>query len=199
MKLHLPLLLLTSLVSSLAAHSTHAAEIPADYESIDLWIPDMLEDYRASDSTGKYAFILWTDMEFTPQTSTSWGASTPLITGGNHIFTTSEGYVPMALSFTSGDSKVFQQVSCLTFDTLSKLNISAQSETSHGGSINLGTSGNLTIQHIDDGHQDTADSFSTTTRFQLQQTNTAVPSTPTGPAQKSTSPTMAAYNSLKTP
>ena len=157
MKLHLPLLLLTSLVSSLAAHSTHAAEIPADYESIDLWIPDMLEDYKASDSTGKYAFILWTDMEFTPQTSTSWGASTPLITGGNHIFTTSEGYAPMALSFTSGDSKVFQQVSCLTFDTLSKLNISAQSETSHGGSINLKTSGNLTIQHIDDGQQDTAD------------------------------------------
>ena len=153
MKLHLPLLLLTSLVSSLAAHSTHAAEIPADYESIDLWIPDMLEDYRASDSTGKYAFILWTDMEFTPQTSTSWGASTPLITGGNHIFTTSEGYAPMALSFTSGDSKVFQQVSCLTFDTLSKLTFSNLKDSNYGAAINLG-SGSLYIHNVTDGIDD---------------------------------------------
>ena len=157
MKLHLPLLLLTSLVSSLAAHSTHAAEIPADYESIDLWIPDMLEDYRASDSAENCAFILWTDMEFTPETSPGWTSSTPLITGRNHIFTTAEGYDPMSLSFTGGSSKVFDQVTSLTFDTLSKLNISNQGINSAYGCIILNSAGKLVIHRVDDCQLDTAD------------------------------------------
>lgn len=157
MKLHLPLLLLTSLVSTLAAHSTHAAEIPADYESIDLWIPDMIEDYRASDSAEKCAFSLWTDMEFSPETSPGWTSSTPLITGRNHIFTTAEGYDPMSLSFTGGSSKVFNQVTSLAFDTLSHLNISNQTGSTNGGCINLGTSGKLTIQRVNDDQEDTAD------------------------------------------
>lgn len=157
MKPHLPIAILTTLLSLTSITSVQAADIPADYEQVDLWTPGYLDDYTASDAAAKCAFILWSDTAFTPQTNTTWTDSQALVTGREHIFTTAEGYDPAALSFTGGASKVFQQVSCLTFDTLSKLNISAQSETSHGGSINLETSGNLTIQHIDDGQQDTAD------------------------------------------
>lgn len=157
MQLHLPKLLLSAVLTACCAFSTQAVEIPADYEQIDLWIPDYLHDYRASDSAEKCAFILWTDMEFSPETSPGWTSSTPLITGRNHIFTTAEGYDPMSLSFTGGSSKVFNQVTSLAFDTLSHLNISNQTGSTNGGCINLGTSGKLTIQRVNDDQEDTAD------------------------------------------
>ncbi len=119
----------------------------------------MLVDYRASDSAENCAFILWTDMKFTPETSPGWTSSTPLITGRNHIFTTAEGYAPVSLSFTGGGSKVFDQVTCLTFDTLSKLNISDSNRKigESVGCITLSSTGKLSIHRVDDGHQDTAD------------------------------------------
>ena len=117
----------------------------------------MLDDYRASDSYEKCAYFLWTDIEFTPETTPGWTASTPLITGRNHFFTTTERSAPMSLCFTGGTSKVFDQVTSLTFDTLSKLNISNHCDSTNGGSINLSTSGKLSIQFVDNGQKDSSD------------------------------------------
>ena len=153
MKLHLPF----SLLSIILASSVYAVEIPSDYETEDLWVNVQLDEYMANEEVDKWAFVLWSDTTFTPSSNPEWTSSNPLVSGKSLIFTTSENSAPVKLCFTGGETTVFEQPSDLKFDTFSKLNISAQSATSHGGSINLETSGNLTIQHIDDGQQDTAD------------------------------------------
>lgn len=132
MKLHLPITLLTVLLCTVAAQ---AVEIPDGYEQIALQVPSQLYAYSSNTATAKYAFILSTDVSVTPTTNTAWTSSTPLITGGNHIFSTAEGYAPAALSFSGGQSIVFKQTSSLTFDTLSNLTISNQTGGMTGGAI----------------------------------------------------------------
>ena len=132
MKPHLPITLLTVLLGTVAAH---AVEIPDGYEQIALQVPSQLYAYSSNTATAKYAFILSTDVSVTPTTNTAWTNSTPLITGGNHIFSTAEGYAPAALSFSGGQSIVFKQTSSLTFDTLSNLTISNQTGGMTGGAI----------------------------------------------------------------
>ena len=158
MKLHLPITLLTSM---LGAFVVQAVEIPDDYEQIDLWTTGYLDDYTANTSDDSYAFILWTDVDFTPITNTTWTSSKPLVTGGNLIFTTADGYDPLALSFGGGASTVFDQPESLTFDTLSNLTISNQTGNNSGGTIDLGTHGKLYIHNVNDGIDtpDAADVF----------------------------------------
>ena len=148
MKPHLPLTLLVALLGSFVSQ---AVEIPDNYEQIDLWTPSYLNDYISNTEEDNYAFILWTDVDFTPTTNPTWTSSTPLVTGGNLIFTTAEGYDPVALSFGGGQSTVFEQPASLTFDTLSTLTISNQTGSKAGGSIDLGTSGSLSIRNVNDG------------------------------------------------
>ena len=157
MKLHLPIAILATLLSLTSITSVQAADIPADYEQVDLWTPGYLNDYTASDAAAKCAFILWSDTAFTPQTNTTWTDSQSLVTGREHIFTTAEGYDPAALSFTGGASTVFEQPTSLVFDTLSHLNISNQTGGSNGGAIDLGANGTLSIQNINDGNKETVD------------------------------------------
>lgn len=132
MKPHLPITLLPVLLSTVAAQ---AVGIPDGYEQIALQVPSQLYAYSSNTATAKYAFILSTDVSVTPTTNTAWTNSTPLITGGNHIFSTAEGYAPAALSFSGGQSIVFKQTSSLTFDTLSNLTISNQTGGMTGGAI----------------------------------------------------------------
>ena len=148
MKPHLPIFLLLSLLGTFAAQ---AVEIPDDYEQIDLWTPSYLNDYTSNTEEDNYAFILWTDVAITPTTNPTWTSSTPLVTGGNLIFTTAEGYDPVALSFGGGQSTVFEQPASLTFDTLSTLTISNQTGSQVGGAIDLGTTGSLSIRNVNDG------------------------------------------------
>lgn len=110
MKLHLPITLLTVLLSAFVAQ---AVEIPDDYEQIDLWTPSYLNDYTANTSSDKNAFLLWSDISITPTTNTTWTSSTSLINGGNHIFTPAEEATP-SLSFSNGQSQVFRDFSSLT-------------------------------------------------------------------------------------
>ena len=148
MKPHLPLTLLVALLGSFVSQ---AVEIPDNYEQIDLWTPSYLNDYISNTEEDNYAFILWTDVDFTSTTNPTWTSSTPLVTGGNLIFTTAEGYDPVALSFGGGQSTVFEQPASLTFDTLSTLTISNQTGSKVGGSIDLGTTGSLSIRNVNDG------------------------------------------------
>ncbi len=148
MKLHLPITLLTVLLSAFVAQ---AVEIPDDYEQIDLWTPSYLDDYISNTADDKNAFILWTDVAITPTTNPTWSSSTPLVTGGNLIFTTAEGYDPVAISFGGGQSTVFEQPASLTFDTLSNLTISNQTGSNDGAAIDLGPTGSLSIRNVNDG------------------------------------------------
>lgn len=125
MKLHLPITLLTAL---LGACVVQAVEIPDNYEQIDLWTPSDLKGYTSNTSTDKNAFILWSDVNITPTTNTTWTSSTPLINGGNHIFTPAEEATP-SLSFSNGQSQVFSDFSSLIFDSIDKLTIDSNNST----------------------------------------------------------------------
>lgn len=148
MKPHLPLALLAALMLVVPARGI---EIPADYKTVDVFSTDDLTDYISNTSADKYAFALWMGVDFTPATNTTWTSSSPLVTGGNLIFTTAEGYDPAALSFMSGASSVFEQPASLTFDTLSKLELSSNSGANDGAAIDLGTSGTLQISNVGTG------------------------------------------------
>ncbi len=151
MKLHLPITLLTALLGAFAAQ---AVEIPDDYEQIDLWTTSYLDDYISNTTEDEYAFILWTDLDFTPTTNTTWTSSTPLVKSGNLLFTTADGYDPLGLSFSNGSNSVFYQPTTLTFDTLSNLTITNQSGAP---AVDLGGSGKLYIRNVNDGVEGTAD------------------------------------------
>lgn len=154
MKLHLPITLLNALLGAFIAQ---AVEIPDGYEQIDLWTPSYLDDYTSNASTDSYAFWLYTDLSFTPTTSTKWSSAAPLVKGGNLIFTSADGYAPLALSFSDGKSTVFEQPSNLTFDTLSNLVFANQVGSGNGGAIDLSTNGNLNICKVIGGESDFAD------------------------------------------
>ena len=148
MKPHLPLALLAALMLAAPAR---AIEIPSDYSTVNVFSTDDLTDHISNTSSDKKAFALWMDVDFTPETNTTWTSSVPLVTGGNLIFTTAEGFDPAALSFKSGASSVFEQPASLTFDTLSKLELSGHSGANHGAAIDLGGSGTLQISNVGTG------------------------------------------------
>ena len=148
MKPHLPLALLAALMLVVPARGI---EIPSDYKTVDVFSTDDLTDYISNTSADKKGFALWVDVDFTPETNTTWTSSTPLVTGGNLIFTTAEGFDPAALSFKSGASSVFEQPASLTFDTLSKLELSSHSGANDGAAIDLGESGTLQISNVGTG------------------------------------------------
>ena len=154
MKPHLPLALLAALMLAVPARGI---EIPADYKTVDVFSTDDLTDYISNTFADKYAFALWMGVDFTPATNTTWTSSSPLVTGGNLIFTTKEGLNPAALSFMSGASSVFEQPASLTFDTLSKLDLSSNSGANDGAAIDLGTSGTLQISNVGTGSTDGTD------------------------------------------
>ncbi len=154
MKPHLPLALLAALMLAVPAR---AIEIPSDYTTFDVISTDDITDYISNTSTDKYAFALWEGVDFTPETNTTWTSSTPLVTGGNLIFTTAEEFTPAALSFKSGASSVFEQPASLTFDTLSKLELSSNSGAADGAAIDLGESGTLQISNVGTGTTDDTD------------------------------------------
>ena len=85
MKPHLPLALLAALMLTAPAR---AIEIPSDYTPIDVIYTSDLTGHISNTSSDKKAFALWEGVDFTPETNTTWTLSTPLVTGGNLIFTT---------------------------------------------------------------------------------------------------------------
>lgn len=139
---YLPIILLSAL---LGTFTTQALEITDDYEQIDLWAPSYLDDYTTNTADDKNAFILCTDVAFTPTTNPTWTSSNPLVTGGNLIFTTAEGYDPVALSFSGGQYQVFSDISSLTLKKLSAVKISNNkySYTSTNGTSNSTAGGSV--------------------------------------------------------
>ena len=154
MKPHLPLALLAALMLTAPAR---AIEIPSDYTPIDVIYTSDLTGHISNTSSDKKAFALWEGVDFTPETNTTWTLSTPLVTGGNLIFTTAEEFPPAALSFKSGASSAFEQPASLTFDTLKKLELSSHSGAADGAAIDLGESGTLQISNVGNGTTDGTD------------------------------------------
>lgn len=146
MKPHLPLALLAALMLAAPAR---AIEIPAEYDEIEVWAASYLDDHDVNSSTDYKAFILGTDVSCTPTSNTKWTSSTPLMSGGNLIFTTAEDTTPAVLTFKNGASSAFEQPTSLTFDTLSKLELSNNSRGYDGAAIYLGTSGTLQISNVE--------------------------------------------------
>ena len=95
-------------------------------ERIDLWTPSYLLDHITNTADDYKAFSLFTDIEFTPTSNTTWTATKSLVTGGNLFFTTAAGYEPMALTFSKGADLAFNinTATELCFDTLSTLTFS---------------------------------------------------------------------------
>ena len=145
MKPHLPLALLAALMLAAPAR---AIEIPAEYDEIDVWTASYLDDYAVLSSTDYKAFILGTGVNCAPTSNTKWTSSTPLMSGGNIIFTTAEDTTPAVLTFKNGASSAFEQPASLTFDTLSKLELSSHSGANDGAAIDLGESGTLQISNV---------------------------------------------------
>lgn len=145
MKPHLPLALLAALALAIPARGI---EIPAEYDEIDVWAASYLDDYAVLSSTDYKAFILGTDVNCTPTSNTKWTSLTPLMSGGNLIYTTAEDTTPAVLTFKNGASSAFEQPTSLTFDTLSKLELSSHSGANDGAAIDLGASGTLQISNV---------------------------------------------------
>lgn len=150
MKPHLPITLLTVLLGTVAAH---AVEIPDDYIKIDLQTPNDLNAYVSNSADDKYEFKLQTNVNFNPTTNTTWNASTPLVEGGNLLFTSAERNTPSALSFSNGASTVFELINNVAYDTLSKLTF-----TNNTRAFLLGSNGKLHIQNVND-RIDNTDTF----------------------------------------
>lgn len=153
MKLHLPLVLLAALLSTYV----QAAEIPENYEQIDLWASDYIDDYVSNTVDNCYAFILYTDLNFTPESNISWTDSAPLVTGGNLIFFTAEGMAPTSLCFSDGQSGAFYRSKTLTFDTLYKLSFTNIKRDGEGIAVQLGGCGELHINNVTDNIEGTND------------------------------------------
>lgn len=152
MKPHLSIALLSFLsVASLA----QAVEIPDGYEQINLKAYSYLRNYTSNTADDMYAFLLCSDMAFTPATNTTWTSSSPLVKGGNLLFTKAEGYDSIALSFSNGSYSVFENPTSLTFDTLSNLTITSQK--SEAAAVDMDVAGQLHIRNVSDGEEGTVD------------------------------------------
>lgn len=154
MKLKLSIILLSSLMGGFVAQ---AVEIPNDYKHITLKTSSNLKNYTSNSESDKYAFFLGADVTFTPTSNTTWTDSTPLITGGNLVFTSEEGSEARTLNFRSGTSTIFEQPSSLTFNNLRKLSLSTQTVNTDGGAIDLGEQGKLYVHQVNDGDKSTDD------------------------------------------
>ena len=139
MKLHLPIVLLSAVLTACCAFSAQAIDIPDTYEQVDIWDSGYLSDYASNASTDYIAFLLGQDIVV---------SSDITMDGGNLLFTSSDGLPSVSLEFTGGDAPALSNQSSLVFDTLSGLSF-----TSYMNSAII-TSGNMVIQNVTDGVED---------------------------------------------
>ena len=152
MKLHLPIFILSSFLGTCV---TQGLDMPDGYETVDLLTTDYLNIYASNSQTEECAFILWSDLYFSPTSNPHWSSLTSLVTGGNFMFTSQNGDTPINLYFADGESSVFKDAGILIFDTLSNLSFSNSQDSNGGGAIVLGASGQLYINNVSDGVETT--------------------------------------------
>ena len=139
MKLHLPKVLLSAVLTACCAFSAQAVDIPDTYEQIDIWDSGYLSDYTSNTATDFYAFLLGMDTVI---------SSDIKLDGGNLLFSSYDGLPPVSLEFSGGDVPALSNQESLVFDTLSHLAVADYS----AGAISI--AGNLSIQNVDDGVED---------------------------------------------
>ena len=141
MKLHLPRLLAAAVLASLVAVPAYTAEIPDEYKdnTVPVWDADYLADYASNASTDYIAFLLGMDIEVPSDIS---------LDGGNLYFTSRNAQLPVSIYFTGSESSALTNQSSLVFDTLSGLSFASYKDHA------IYTSGNLVIQNVNDGVED---------------------------------------------
>ena len=141
MKLHLPRLLAAAVLASLVAVPAYTAEIPDEYKdnTVPVWDADYLADYASNASTDYIAFLLGMDIEVPSDIS---------LDGGNLYFTSRNAQLPVSIDFTGSNSSALTNQSSLVFDTLSGLSFASYKDSA------IYTSGNLVIQNVNDGVED---------------------------------------------
>ena len=164
MKPHLPLSLITALLLSMPM--AQAVDIPSAYKQIELWKPSSLKDgstlngdYTNNTEKEAYAFLLCDDIDFTPQTKHTWTTEKPLIKGGQLLFTSASSLETKELSFRDGHNRAFSSPASLAFDTLRKLSFTDFLTATYDGdnTIYLSTNTSLSISHVTDNDDETAD------------------------------------------
>ena len=141
MKLHLPRLLAAAVLASFAAVPAYTAEIPDEYKDNTVLVrdADYLADYASNASTDYIAFLLGMDIEV---------PSDIRLDGGNLYFTSRNAQLPVSLDFTGSNSIALANLKSLVFDTLSGLSFTNYKDRA------IYTSGNLVIQNVTDGVED---------------------------------------------
>ncbi len=141
MKLHLPRLLAAAVLASLVSAPAYTAEIPDEYKdnTVTVWDANYLAAYASNASTAYVAFLLGMDIEV---------PSDIRLSGGNLYFTSRNAQFPVSLEFTGSDSAALTNLSSLVFDTLSGLSFTSYENRA------ISTSGNLIIQNVNDGVED---------------------------------------------
>ncbi|MBQ5664655.1 MAG: hypothetical protein IIV41_02180, partial [Akkermansia sp.] len=139
MKLHLPKVLLSAVLTACCAFSAQAVELPDTYTQITIADSNQLSDYTTNTETDSYAFLLGQDIVV---------SSDITMDGGNLLFTSSDGLPSVSLEFTGGDAPALSNQSSLVFDTLSGLSFTNYKDSA------IYTSGNLVIQNVNDGVED---------------------------------------------
>ena len=140
MKPHLPRLLTAALLASFTVVPAFSSELLDDYETqVEVWDSSFLSDYTSNSTTDYVAFLLGLDIAV---------PSDIKLNGGNLLFTTYEEVPPVSLEFTGSNSSALTNQSSLVFDTLSGLSFASYKERA------LYTSGNMVIQNVNDGVED---------------------------------------------
>ena len=136
MKLHLPKVLLSAVLTACCAFSAQAIDIPDTYEQVDIWDSGYLSDYTTNTAADSYAFLLGLDTVV---------PSDIKLNGGNLLFSSYDGLPPVSLEFSGSDTPALSNQESLVFDTLSHLAVADYS----AGAISI--AGNLSIQNVTDG------------------------------------------------
>ena len=157
MKLLLPKVLLSAVLSDVVFFSAQAVEIPDNYKSVEVQSADSLTNYTTNSDTDHYAFLLGMDVEVPADISLS---------GGHLLFATKDGQASASMTFGGASSHAFSEVDTLTFNTLSNLSFSGiahqggyggASHDIYGGAIHVNDGGTLIISHVNDNQAGTTD------------------------------------------
>ncbi len=152
MKLHLPNVLLSAVLTALAAIPAQGTEIPDNYTKVNCSSAGDFNNYAEQSTLKNWAILLENDLLISPDT-VNWNQSNPLVNEGNFIFTSASQNTPSSIKVTDGTTSPFYFLNTLVFDTLSNLTFDSNPTAS---AISV-ESGVLRINRVNDNIDSTVD------------------------------------------
>ena len=152
MKLHLPNVLLSAVLTALAAIPAQGTEIPDNYTKVNCSSAADFNNYAEQSTSKNWAILLENDLLISPDT-VNWNQSKPLVNGGNFIFTSASQNTPSSIRVTDGITSPFYFLNTLVFDTLSNLTFDSNPKAS---AISV-EAGELRINRVNDNIDSTVD------------------------------------------